>query len=491
MLELNSSYLAISIILICVAIFGYSFYIAKTKVVGGILLIVIGGLILRIYVSRSQFLHQWDEKYHALVAKNMISHPLKPTLYDWPVLDYDSNKWTANHIWLAKGPVPLLAISSSLAVFGNSEYAVRIPSILMGCIAIFMTFLIGKWLFNEKIGLMAAFFHAINGMILELIGGRISSDHVESSFIFFVELGVLLSVFFVHKKQSYFISLGIGFCIGLAFLSKWFPAALVFPVWLLPVFFSKKLSVKSLLLHISICLIGTGILIIPYIYYVYNAFPQEIESVMFNYLNAYSTSDAFHRGSWYFYFNCINMLFGEIVLIAVVIYTCKALKSNDIWRQILIHSWWLIPTVVFSIAQTKRATYLLIAAPAFFIMASYAYYFLKNISFSGYKKWFVSLVMIAIVVLPIRYSFERLKPFQRSDINLEESMLAKSFSDLPYNPKTDIIFNVEFAIEAMFYSNYTVYKNYPTPLQIKQLHSKRLNCILFQKDSVNQFIMLD
>jgi len=44
-----------------------------------VLLLLLGGLILRIYTSADFYLHTWDERYHALVAKNMIQHPLTPT----------------------------------------------------------------------------------------------------------------------------------------------------------------------------------------------------------------------------------------------------------------------------------------------------------------------------------------------------------------------------------------------------------------------------
>ena len=35
----------------------------------------------------------WDESFHALVAKNLLKHPLKPTLIDIPYLAYDFKSW--------------------------------------------------------------------------------------------------------------------------------------------------------------------------------------------------------------------------------------------------------------------------------------------------------------------------------------------------------------------------------------------------------------
>ena len=64
-----------------------------------LLLLVLCGAALRLYTASDLCLHAWDERYHALVAKNLIGHPWVPTLYDKPVLAYDFKNWTANHVW--------------------------------------------------------------------------------------------------------------------------------------------------------------------------------------------------------------------------------------------------------------------------------------------------------------------------------------------------------------------------------------------------------
>jgi len=39
--------------------------------------LILCGFILRFYTASDLFLHSWDECYHALVAKNLIQHPLE------------------------------------------------------------------------------------------------------------------------------------------------------------------------------------------------------------------------------------------------------------------------------------------------------------------------------------------------------------------------------------------------------------------------------
>ncbi len=52
---------------------------------------------LRLFVLFDGFLHTWDERYHALVSKNMMHNPLLPALYRTPVLPYDFREWSSNH----------------------------------------------------------------------------------------------------------------------------------------------------------------------------------------------------------------------------------------------------------------------------------------------------------------------------------------------------------------------------------------------------------
>lgn len=70
-------------------------------------LLMLCGFALRLYSSCDFYLHEWDERYHALVAKNLAGHLLLPTLYDNPVLPADYRDWTHSTVWLHKQPLSL------------------------------------------------------------------------------------------------------------------------------------------------------------------------------------------------------------------------------------------------------------------------------------------------------------------------------------------------------------------------------------------------
>ena len=101
-----------------------------------VLILVVLGITLRVFAGSDLFLHDWDERYHALVAKNMMDDPFTPMLYQNPILGYDIENWCGNHIWLHKQPLPLWMMSASMSVFGINEIALRLPSILLGGLGI-------------------------------------------------------------------------------------------------------------------------------------------------------------------------------------------------------------------------------------------------------------------------------------------------------------------------------------------------------------------
>ena len=49
----------------------------KGNIKPALIFLILCGFILRFYTASDLFLHSWDECYHALVAKNLIQHPLE------------------------------------------------------------------------------------------------------------------------------------------------------------------------------------------------------------------------------------------------------------------------------------------------------------------------------------------------------------------------------------------------------------------------------
>lgn len=200
-------------------------------------LILLGSLVLNTHRIGHPGLHYFDESFHAVVARNLLKHPLKPTLIDAPYLAYDATHWGDNHVWLHKPILPLWTIAGSYALLGVNTTALRLPSALLGTGAVFLTFLIGRGLFDRRTALIAASLQAINPAITMLVQGYLFSDHVDVALLFWVEVGAYF-LLRATRSGAWPDVLAVGVAQGLAYLSKSYLAALLTGLaataWVLP-----------------------------------------------------------------------------------------------------------------------------------------------------------------------------------------------------------------------------------------------------------------
>ena len=171
-------------------------------------------------------LHSPDECCHALVAKNLLKHPLKPTLIDTPYLPTFAFDWGANHIWLHKPILGLWQIAGSYWLFGVSTWALRFPSVILSTLAVWLTYLIGKELLSRQAGFIAATIQAFSPFLMRLIHGYQFSDAVDVSLLFWTEFAIYFLVQALRREKWRDICLA-GFGQGCAFLSKSYLALIV------------------------------------------------------------------------------------------------------------------------------------------------------------------------------------------------------------------------------------------------------------------------
>ena len=466
------SNLLFGILTILMCAIGYFFswkYWTKDNYKIAILLLVICGLFLRIYTSADFFLHSWDERYHALVAKNLIRHPLIPTLYDNPVLTYDYRSWVANHIWVHKQPLPLWGMAASMWLFGINEIALRLPSILLSTIGIYLMYIIGSYFFNKKTGYLAAFFFSVNGLIIELTAGRVATDHIDIYFLFFVELAVVFSIYFAQKGKMIFNMLA-GISIGAAILSKWLPALIVLPIWLLLVVDTGKFKPKEILTQFIILIVTSILVFLPWQIYIYHAFPLEARwEAGFN-LKHITEALEEQTGPFYYFINKIRINYGELIYLPLLWFLWKTLKNPGDKKRLAISIWFMVPFLFFSYAITKMQAYLLFASPALFIMTAEFWHMLAAYRKNHRLKWIFNLILILLIALPIRYSIERIKPFDKTDRNPQWVKDLKTLNESKF--KKGILFNYNNPIEAMFYTDITVYQNIPENNILMNLQQK-------------------
>ncbi len=456
----------LTIVSCCVGFFFSWKYQRKDNYRVAVILLILCGLILRIYSASDFYLHDWDERYHALVAKNFLKHFLVPTLYDQPLLKYDYKEWAYTHIWLHKQPLPLWSIAISLWVFGVNEIAVRIPSILLTTAGIGLTYSIAKYLFNKNIAYLAAFFYCINGLIVEMTGGRVATDHIDIFFLFFVELAVYFTIQYVNKQKIIFNVL-VGFSIGAAILSKWLPALIVLPIWLLIVIDSKQFTSKTIITQLILVVGVLVVVFLPWQVYTFYQFPLEAKwEASFN-LKHITEVLQYQGGPFYYYLTMIRINYGELIYIPIVWFLWKLMKNLFDLKRWAIAIWYIVPIAFFSIAQTKMQAYILFVSPALFMVSSAFYYSIVSYKYQFKQKWVLNILLFLFIALPIRYLIERLKPFEKRDTNPQWAMDLKKLNQKNY--QNAVLFNYNKPIDAMFYTNLTAYEMLPDEETIKGL----------------------
>ncbi len=242
-------------------------------------IVLVASFGLRLRNLDHERLTYFDESFHALVAKNLLEHPLKPTLIERPYLEYDYRDWSENHVWLHKPILPLWQIAVSFAVLGVSPLALRLPSLLLATLSVFLTYLIGKRVVGRWAGLVGATALAFNPEMTDQIHGYVYSDHVDVALLFWVELGIYLVLRAAHAGAWRYALLA-GAAQGLGLLTKSFPslvvAGILVALWALPRFAPRRWSGATLTgRHVLAFFLAAAAVAAPWSVYCQLAYPAE------------------------------------------------------------------------------------------------------------------------------------------------------------------------------------------------------------------------
>ena len=343
-----------------------------------LMLILLGSLALNTHRIGHPGLHYFDESFHAIVARNLLKHPLKPTLIDAPYLPYDRTRWGDNHVWLHKPILPLWTIAASYALLGVSTMALRLPSALLGTGAVALTFLIGRSLFDRRTALIAAALQASNPAIAMLVHGYLFSDHVDVSLLFWVEVGVYFLARAL-RSGAWPDVLAAGVAQGLAYLSKSYLAALLTGLaataWLLPkVGLAGPGDSKLKFRHLLGLVAATLATVAPWTIHCARNFPVEFEhehSYVFAHLGRGIEN---WGGPWdRLFFDYLIALYHAYypALIAsgvALLGTALATRRMPLW---FLFAWLFGVLAPHAISATKTPSATLIAMPAAFLLLAH------------------------------------------------------------------------------------------------------------------------
>lgn len=312
------------------------------------------------------YIHLWDEQYHALVAKNLAETPLTPRLYPEVPLEYNYKVWVINHVWLHKPPLSLWQMALSIKFFGANYFAVRLPSVIMHAVLVFVVFRMGRLLYTEKIAYIAAIVFAFLNYPLELVAGHHTSEHIDVAFLFYVTLSLWAWLEYYQTKKLKWIVL-VGVFSGAAILTKWLVGLLVYGgAGIVHLVFKENRTSFTKWKQLTIAGVITALVVIPWHIYTYYSFPNEYAHEM-----AYNTAHFFevielHDGDAYFYWDNLNTLYGNgdfiqwLILISVIsIPFFTKHRAHSVFLVVVL----LAPYLFFTLAATKMTSFCVIVSP--------------------------------------------------------------------------------------------------------------------------------
>jgi 4-amino-4-deoxy-L-arabinose transferase-like glycosyltransferase len=487
--------------LICIGI-SIVCYVRK-NMVPAVVFLALGALGLRIFMAHlDPFLWDWDERYHAMVAKNMLMHPLKPTLYEDTVLPYDYTNWTANHIWVHKQPQALWQMTLSYLVFGVNQFAARIPMAIEGTLMVLIIYRCGTLMMNKNAGFLSALIYTVSFYALSFVTGGEATDHVDFALTFYISASLWAWLEYSRENQWKWIALP-GIFAGLAVLSKWTIGMLVFPVWGLALLTDPAARRQlSKWLDLLQALIISIMVFLPWQIYSYLHFPKETGYEM-HYNQSHLLKEVDGRGEtrWY-YLEQLAHNYGPLVpyiILFALIFLWRYTKRRD--HKIFIFSALLIPYFVFSvIAATKMPAYCYIAClPVMLALGSFAWYCEQYIQ--G-KQWPFRKLLLGSALLLLAWFSINLPGVAKVHTGYNPDNVYRvnkvAFSDKFRKvkgtiPSDYIIFGVPqgWEIEMMYYTGNTCYPNIPDAEKYAQLKVKNVKMAIVDNDKTPDYMRSD
>jgi 4-amino-4-deoxy-L-arabinose transferase-like glycosyltransferase len=435
------------------------------------------------------YLNLWDERFHALVAKNHMNHPLMPTLFDNPVVNISYYTWTNSHIWLNKPPLFLWQIVLSYKLFGVSEFSLRIPDVILGTILVIIAYRSGKLLANKRVAYLAALLIISSNFLIELISGRKELDHNDFSFLVYISLSIWSFIEYIYTKRKIWIIL-IGIFSGMAILCKWLVGLLIYFGWFIYKVQEKKLKLLAFK-NLSCSLFITLLIAIPWQILMFIKYPIEAKITYQLYFNHVTDALDGHNGTHWYYLEMFNNSYGNLALYFVIpsfIILYRKMTNKKLFFSLL--SMVIIVYLFFSFSTTKMEAFTIVVAMIIFIaFASLIdFIFEKILSFKISKILAQSIFFIAIsVFIMYRFNIELLQAEHTSwkkENNLYRMQInnKRIFTSLKF-PSNTALFNIKrHYIEAMFYTGLPSYDFIPTKEQYYELLQKKEVLAIFKPD---------
>lgn len=455
-------------------------------------LILLAALLIRVDPARQASLHIWDESFHAVVAKHLLAHPLVPTLYEQPVVAPAADDWMESGVWLHKPPLAMWLMALGMATAGTDAFAMRLPSVLLSTLGVLLTFVVGRRLFDQRVGLLAAGFQAVNGLLVGLASGRRVADHVDTALVTCVQLGILCAV--MARAQTGRASVDrpgagqhgmawlAGAAMGAGLLAKSLPALLIAGV--AAIWWLQTTGWTTTLARLVRLAAGAAVIAGPWAIYTYLAFPAEAAAASAYTLQHMVRVVEGQGGSAWSYVRDMPRFFGELIYVPLAWLLVRARGKPGGASFKVVAAWAVVPYVVFSLMPTKLPAFIALAAPALFLAQAAFWMRVRDARAATGAvgaRWGLPVLLVLLVVLPARNLLQPTGVFERRDCLPPTTEQAMAL-DETLGPGDVVIYNMPHAREAMFYSRFPAYSRLPRAEEVEALHQRGARIVVFIPD---------
>lgn len=495
-----------------------------------LLLLTMGGFCLYLFGAMTDpFLNFWDERFHALVAKNCMETPFMPRLYpELPMAEFDPLVWSHAYIWMHKQPLFTWQIALCFKLFGVSEFTLRLPSAIMATLMIPLCYRIGKLFVDRRLGFYTALSATFSWFLLDLVSGHGTSDHNNVCFVFYVTASVWSWMEYVRSGRRWGWAVATGVLSGCAILTKWLTGLLVFLVWGVYLLSKYRFHLKEWKIpQFIVALAVTVAVALPWQLFTMKAYPEVARYEMKYNAAHFNVALEGHSQAPDFYLQTLPFIYigdkdyDEITskaidytplrifhILIILAGTVLLVLYSKIWeKRIPLIVTILFVYLFFSMAVVKLPAYPFCICVAGFMSLGMIGYFLEEIIQKFLKNRIVSFAvwfpLIAVIAL-YQFNFTWYKQHHISRYVWWRSSVIENVQDYKnlqkILPKKTILFNVCAAddwknyctpVEAMFYSGAICYSFTPTEEQLQMLKSQGYHIAVLTHLPVPDYMLAD
>ncbi|HTL81627.1 MAG TPA: glycosyltransferase family 39 protein [Bacteroidia bacterium] len=473
-------------------------YFQKKRMAMSMLLLFLAGFTLRMLMTDiDPFLHIWDEQFHALVAKNMMSGLFHPVLVKDEVIPMDPAYWVNCHTWVHKPPLFLWQMALSMKIFGANVFAVRFPSALLSAFMIPAVYRMGKLIRNDQTGYIAALIIAFSNIHVDVVSGFLNTDHNDVVFAAYVLFSFWSFTEYVYSSKKSFIIL-TGIFTAAAVLTKWLPGFLVIGIWGIALLSDKEWrKSKKRWLDLFLAGIISLLLAMPWFIYVSMKWPVEWSATLQDFSKPFS-QDLGHPGNLFFHFSTLKEQTGWVFMIALFLgmFFFFTRNTNRIIR-VGFSAAVIFVFVFYTFVKAKMPLYCFMVYPLLIIIAAIAF----DEAIEAWKNFFAKqkTFVLFFCFLVIGYLFldlgrlESLHTERDPKEIYRKTRMANLHTFLEVDQKlqgNEVVFNCGSwnAAEFMFVTGVTAFDDLPTEENIRAIQKLGRPVLIFPGDNLPVWI---